>query len=285
MSLLQIDSKKYYEQYHGHPINELRKILVLARTSNISIVWLAGDSSLDNKYWIDKTHKAIGIYSLLNPPIMKQDICFWLTYYRQTTINCAIEATTLQQRDNMLFEQDKFIKNNIGQNDTLIVSVGGNDIALAPSFRTIINLLLLTKLSTVNIIKNHPKLAPGMGYFIKMFKNKIENYIMRLCSEIKPKRVIVCMIYYPDEKMGNSWADKPLKYLGYNTNPKKLQLIIRKIFEFATSEIKIDGVKIIPFPMFKVLDGKNTNDYVARVEPSSKGGDKLAIELCKIITN
>ena len=29
-------------------------------------------------------------------------------------------------------------------------------------------------------------------------------------------------------------------------------------------------------PLFNVLDGKTTDDYVARVEPSSQGGRKMA---------
>jgi hypothetical protein len=29
-------------------------------------------------------------------------------------------------------------------------------------------------------------------------------------------------------------------------------------------------------PLFNVLDGKNSRDYIARVEPSSQGGRKMA---------
>ena len=53
-------------------------------------------------------------------------------------------------------------------------------------------------------------------------------------------------------------------------------LIIRQIFKYATTQIKIPGCDVVPFPMFNVLDGTNTNDYVQRVEPSSDGGLKLA---------
>jgi len=64
--------------------------------------------------------------------------------------------------------------------------------------------------------------------------------------------------------------------MGYNSNPKKLQLLIKKIFEQATSNIKINGSEVIPIPFFDVLDGKITDDYIARVEPSVSGGRKLA---------
>lgn len=33
---------------------------------------------------------------------------------------------------------------------------------------------------------------------------------------------------------------------------------------------------MIPFPLFQVLDGKTTEDYLQRVEPSPSGGKKMA---------
>ena len=36
------------------------------------------------------------------------------------------------------------------------------------------------------------------------------------------------------------------------------------------------GTEVVPFPLFKVLDGKNTDDYLQRVEPSPSGGKKMA---------
>lgn len=41
-------------------------------------------------------------------------------------------------------------------------------------------------------------------------------------------------------------------------------------------KISIPGTEVIPLPLFNVLDGKNTDDYVARVEPSPQGGRKMA---------
>ena len=87
---------------------------------------------------------------------------------------------------------------------------------------------------------------------------------------------LICMIYYPDENTNGSWADTTLAYLGYNTNPSKLQSAITQIFQHATSKIEIVGTEIIPFAMYSVLNGKDTLDYVQRVEPSSLGGVKLA---------
>jgi len=46
-----IESSSYYGEYHGHKINHLKKILPLLRAENDQLIWTAGDSSLDNKYW------------------------------------------------------------------------------------------------------------------------------------------------------------------------------------------------------------------------------------------
>lgn len=84
------------------------------------------------------------------------------------------------------------------------------------------------------------------------------------------------MIYYPAEEISDSWAHRSLQALGYNRNPTKLQSVIKKAFEEATSHIQISGSQVIPVPLFNVLDGKHSNDYVARVEPSALGGKKMA---------
>lgn len=40
---------------------------------------------------------------------------------------------------------------------------------------------------------------------------------------------------------------------------------------------------MIPVPLFNVLDGKRSEDYVARVEPSAIGGRKMAEFLLDLI--
>ena len=36
------------------------------------------------------------------------------------------------------------------------------------------------------------------------------------------------MLYFLDEKPGGSWADGTLKALGYDSNPEKLQTVMRR---------------------------------------------------------
>lgn len=116
-----------------------------------------------------------------------------------------------------------------------------------------------------------------------MFKNRVGNYVRRLVSKTKPKKVVICMIYYLDEQSGGSWADGALAVMCYNWNPGKLQCAIRKVFELATSQIRIEGTEVVGFPLFEVLDGKNTHDYHQRVEPSPSGGEKMAAALMDVV--
>jgi len=222
-------------------------------------------------------------------------------------INTAVEATTLNERCLKLRPQDKFLRDNIGSNDTLIVSIGGNDVALFPTPCTIVSMLTGLLLPTQCITYGFtcctvpvddcccgcgPSLLscaggcpPCLGYFRHLFGIRVQKYIEKLCAKTKPKKILICMIYYPAEDVTKSWANRSLKALGYNTNPAKLQAVVKKSFEVATSHIKISGSQVIPVPLFNVLDGKCSEDYVARVEPSSLGGKKMAEYLLDTIQN
>lgn len=84
----------------------------------------------------------------LDPAISNADVTYWLNYHgvnerrnqKYGAINTAVEATTLNSRTFRLFPQDQFLRDNIQQEDVLIVSVGGNDIALRPTPCTIMSL-------------------------------------------------------------------------------------------------------------------------------------------------
>jgi hypothetical protein len=79
------------------------------------------------------------------------------------------------------------------------------------------------------------------------------------------------MYYYLDEAPTSSWAGLALECLGYNRTPEKLQTL--RAFEEATSKINNTGCEMIPVPLFNVMVGKNSRDYVQHVEPSSQGGE------------
>merc|ERR1711879_1031004 len=93
----------------------------------------------------------------------------------------------------------------------------------------------------------------------------------------KPKTVAVCMIYFPAEDGQTSWCGSSLESMGYNSHPQVLQTAIQQMFTLATSSISIPGVdRVVPIPLFEVLDGKTPSHYHHRVEPSILGGQRMA---------
>lgn len=124
---------------------------------------------------------------------------------------------------------------------------------------------------------------PCLGYMNHLFGTRVQKYLEKLTTKTKPKKILVCMIYYLDETPTPSWAGRALRCLGYDSNPQKLQCLIRRMFVDATSKIRISGTEVIPVPLFNALDGKTSEDYIARVEPSSQGGKKMAEYLLDII--
>jgi len=327
-----LSCRDFYETYHGHTLQNLERVYGHLKPQKEEIIWLAGDSSLDNKHWLftsDKTRTASyfdpsytaaainGYETLLSPPQMVKDVAFWINLELQkrgdnnaACINTAIEESTLGNREfGTLRGQDRFIRDHISENDTLIVSVGGNDIALRPHPFTIFNILVLQRCIPHFLINccfcssvcqctcvDYPCPAcvsclpccclgcpPGVGYFVDMFKNRVARYIKNLIGKKKPKRVVICMIYFLDETPGGSWADPVLGALGYNTNPSKLQDMIRRIFNAATDQIHIPGTEVIAYPLFQDLDGKSSEDYDSRVEPSVLGGRKMAKGLVEAV--
>ncbi|KAJ3380928.1 hypothetical protein HDU92_005683 [Lobulomyces angularis] len=280
--------------YNGHPINDLELILPILRnfnnTENLnknSIIFLAGDSTLDNKYWITEKFRhdvAIGPYAqLLEPPKMVQDVSYHLNNLGISkniyTLNTAVEASTLEERltsKNLKDPRDLFIQKNLTENDILVVSVGGNDIALKPTFKTIMAISSLVYLNSFEKLKFNPKSCVGINHLIQFFRDGLKKYVQNLIKLKKPKQLIICMLYFMDEASDGSWADKTLAYLKYNKNPEILQQVTRAIYDLAIKEIRIDGCEVQTLPLFEYLDGKDPKDYVSRVEPSAQGGLKIA---------
>lgn len=168
-----------------------------------------------------------------------------------------MEATTLNERCSRLRPQDIFLRDNILENDILIVSIGGNDVALAPTPCTIASMagLLCLPSSCVTMGKSCFSIPfndyccgcstsllacvgscpPCFGYFRHLYGDRVQKYIESLTLKTKPKKILVCMIYYPDENVHSpSWAGAALGATCYNSNPEKLQSLIKKAFEEAT---------------------------------------------------
>lgn len=302
-SLPLVDAVEFYAEYHGHRLEHLLQLLHGLRRQGIDeFVWLAGDSTLDNKFWLfNGPHpdlfpgangynaEAINGYEhVLMPPRMVMDVAYQLNKSLQAklqtrlhgsrriaAINTSYEEGTLSDRDGeKLLPQDAFIRNHIRPEDTLVVSVGGNDVALKPSVKTALSALAMSRMASVESIEAGK--ATGQGHFYSLFHTATKRYIEKLIARTKPKRVIVCTLYFLDEAQTGGWADGVLGHLGYNDDPSRLQAAIRHVFETATSTIHIEGVEVIAVPLFHVLDGKTSSDYKSRVEPSVTGGEKMS---------
>ena len=149
---MSLSSHAYYNEYHGHRVTDLEKIedgLRQLKGGAAPLIFLAGDSSLDNKYWFQNTSPARnGMDRLLHPPVSREDVCHWINAELETrglsgaAINTAIEESMLGQRAcGRLLPQDLFLRDHVRKNDVVVVCVGGNDIALRPAPCTILSIL------------------------------------------------------------------------------------------------------------------------------------------------
>jgi len=300
-----IKCSQFYNTWKGHPLADLAALQATAtrQRPNKPVIYLVGDSSLDNKYWVSSlipdstqedryrvptstsqsTSQFVTIpelyASVLDKPRPKPDVAFWLNHYigkHATAINAALEESMLRERDSGLLEHDLFVRDRIRSNDILIVSVGANDIALRPTTSTMFHMAQLAWLTPHSLIESGH--APSLRYFKKLFGDQIKAYVERIVEKQKPKAIVICMIYYPLEAAAGqqSWADMQLKALGYNRWPGQLQAAIRQMYKQATQEIKIEGTTVVPCALYEVMDGTNPDEYTARVEPNAEGGRKMA---------
>lgn len=283
-----VKSLPFFHEWAGHPVGDLSRALELIREARPDqpVVFLAGDSSLDNKAWVPSAGPGgeplpvpvPDIYNkFVEPPVPKPDVAFWINHLlgvEATCLNTAVEASLLRHRDDGLLAHDEFIRDNIRAEDVLIVSVGANDIALSPTASTARHMAQLAWLTSRSSIENGT--ASSLKHFSQLFGSRTKTYICQLTRKQKPRAVIACMIYFPLEQQQSGWAETQLKMLGYNRNPGQLQSAIRKMFEQATAELEIEGTNVIPCALYEALDGKAAEHYVARVEPSVEGGKKMA---------
>ncbi|USP74858.1 hypothetical protein yc1106_02132 [Curvularia clavata] len=292
-----INTSAFYREWKGHDVTYLERFRNIThhQRPDKAIVYLAGDSSLDNKYWVIGSGPGgdpLGVnvpeiyMHTLDRPTPKPDVAFWVNHMlgsKATCINAAVEESMLRERDNGLLPQDQFIHDSICENDILIVSIGANDIAMRPTFSTTCHMVKLAWLTWQSSIVSGT--AWSLPYFASLFHTATQRYIERLTAKTKPRAVIVCMIYFPLEKrFGQSgWADLQLRLLGYEKTPRKLQTAIRQMFEMGTKNISITGVEVVPCALYEVMDGTKIEEFTARVEPSKEGGRKMALKFVELV--
>ncbi|CAD7943395.1 unnamed protein product [Amoebophrya sp. A25] len=253
----------------------------------------------DVAYWLNR---AIADSSRASPSRRSSDSSAPLPHY--IAVNAAVEESTLGQRRRGLLPHDKFVADAFGKEDILLFSCGGNDIALAPGLSTIINIASAVFCASL-FGSREDGYTPGLTHFAELFGKQTKDFIQNVvwssggegggCSTIKPKLIVVCMLYFLDEDSSQySWANATLSFLRYNIDPTMLQNFIRYCFKEGTKNIRVNTsrdtpndpateIPVLAVPLFETLDGKDTRDYVARVEPSVAGGKKLGYALWKVI--
>mmetsp|Transcript_44811 Transcript_44811/g.74366 ORF Transcript_44811/g.74366 Transcript_44811/m.74366 type:complete len:444 (+) Transcript_44811:232-1563(+) len=302
-SKTEINSEEFYANYYGHTMEMLDTLETALRASSSAertVIWLVGDSTGDNKFWVAQAggiwRQAVnGYQNILSPPLMKGDVAFWMNSelvahgaVHAVAINAAVEESAIGAvppadgrsnlgRDGPLIEWDSFVHTRMQPQDIVVVTLGGNDVALWPSQETISAFVSVILGSSEEQIDAGT--APGMDHIISIFGLQQQRFLEKLVNKTRPRAVVLCMLYYVDKNANaSSWAAPTLQFLNYNSQEGqgKLNLLYRKVFELGISKVSLEGVPVVPVALFQAMDGTDTNDYVARVEPSSQGGSKLA---------
>ncbi len=282
-----VPSRVFYNNWKGHRVQDLERVFEsLVTGQKPPVVWLAGDSSLDNKAWVTSDAPACNGYEkVLDPGMSRKDVCYWLNAKVPNpfvAINAAVEASTLGERiSDGLLPQDELVRDRIKSDDVLIVSVGGNDFALA---RSILKVGLMA--FAVRVL---PYVAQPVAAFAvsKGMKQQLCSFIQKLCERNAPRLIILCTIYYPC-KYGSGWPDKFLRWMGYDTDAKSIQNMIDGMHSQVTlpacKELERSlRTQVVGIELSKVLDWKNERHYVCRVEPSDVGGGEMAEEFVRVI--
>jgi hypothetical protein len=203
-----INTSRFYYQWKGHPLEDIDILLKTAISNNPDqpIIYLAGDSSLDNKYWVSKEDITTSIPKIyqdsFDKPTPKPDVAFYLNTLlsdRATCLNLAVEESMLRDRAKSLLEHDAFIRDHLRAQDILIVSIGGNDIALKPTLGTAASMLQLAYLTPQRSLERGD--AWSMGHFVKIFGDQVAGYVGRLVERQKVS------VFHKIQYLGTSFVE------------------------------------------------------------------------------
>ena len=254
-----VDARAYFSTYHGHDPAALRLVASALREGEAaaasiasasatagdappaspprrSLIWLAGDSSLDNKFWlrggVRRTPACNGeerAFGLAEP--LPQDVAHCVNTLlgaragssgggggggagasRLACVNAAVEESRLADRaGGRLLPQDEVLRDSLADGDVLVVSVGGNDIALSSSLATKAALVALLGLPLPSCCSAlcPPRLggasdaaledgsALGLAHLTRLFGEQTRDYVRALLAgpqRARPALVVICMI-------------------------------------------------------------------------------------------
>jgi len=251
-----------YDNYYGHTLEDLNKIF---QSSNNPKIYLAGDSILDNKFWVKNEGKVNKVKNLFDIPDIEYHMNDLIEDY--TCINCASEESKVENK--IYNYQDKFIHDNITKDDILVISIGGNDFLLNPD-----NLTRLGKAQFSRILKGKYE-DENYLQILNIFNLHIPKYIKYLIGKNTPKKIIYLFPYFPCEVKGQCWSSAInliMIFKGF------LKDTMRNLYK----DMKLKE-NIIKLPLFKLFNPEKEEDYIQRLEPSILGGRKIASLILKNI--
>lgn len=280
-----VDAIPFYTHYKGHPLEDLAYIVRNFRVNQRRIVWLVGDSSLDNKHWLFEEDKASttlnlehgwcaeainGYEQVLRPPRMVKDVCYWVNTQLVNTdmvcVNAAVEEACIKDSPSA---HDGFVLSHLKPGDFVIISIGGNDLILKPSTSTLVSMGIGTYLVPDWCLDSALAWFPNPLY--DLFVSRTQEYVDLF---FKASRTIVCTPYFPCSQ-GGGWASRLLDRIDMN----KAQTTIRAVHNQYHKSLK--GI-FWTIPLYEVLDYECEADYKYRVEPSVQGGRKMGQEIANI---
>ena len=195
--------ESFYHPWVGHEVAHLKSLVNGLRSRGLErpMIYLCGDSCLDNKAWVGCCTDACNGYEhVMSPPLVKPDVAYWINRLayeeakaageltaRGTSkptvpacINCAAEGTTLEARLGWfggLLPQDEFARTRLGSRDVLVVCVGSLDIALAPSLAGALSAWALSWQGADAIAYGT---AAGLGHFETLFRDTMQEYVTQV---------------------------------------------------------------------------------------------------------
>lgn len=284
---------KFYDPYYGHPLKILNFLKQEFEEKQFNFIYFLGDSTLDNKHWVrNKPQKSLPLFEK-NLEYMLPDISFFMNKKlyenneKYICLNFAVEENHLKNRNNStnnnlipLNGWEDYVSSNLTENDILIVSIGGNDLALKLNIPIILNLCLSLFLSD-DLLRKNPYL---IYYILDIYKNYLKQFLLDIIKYKKPKMIVLCGVYFPCIDYQDSWCKNILNIMKYNVPSyrKNIHCVLEMLFEEGLKSLnsenipELEGIEIKYIPLYKVLNCEDKEDYVAGVEPSVQGGEKMA---------
>lgn len=244
-------------------------------------VSIIGDSTLDNKIWVDKGFSVVQhlaqqladfqIYDLSNDGFTSKD--------------CLEGAWRDKAVTGKLFPHVKFSPliegaKEIKQSDFIVLSVGGND------FREFLA-RVFSESNKPEFIKKH---------FSNIILNMQKNYltIIEHLFQLNSKATIILLTqYYPSRHQNNyqiyEFMDILRQSLGMGKECKDADTMIKHLmyltFAPIFKKLQASQYSIIAADATSSLDPYDKSNHVCQIEPSVEGGRKIAKMLANLILN